>query len=215
MASRLRLFDVKKVNTNTIVAIAALVTSVVAVFIAWDEGRLQRQSQRASFLPLIALEGSFSTSEDEMSVTVSATNRGHGVAFLESFEVFVGEERIESWTDFSEGVLSEELAASVDFSWANPEGFFQPGDRKELIKLVWPADQGDAYREHFFGGGRAKIDAFEATACYCSVFGECWTSPLNGEIRPLQVRSCPDGDDIIGTLWRGFLDARLEARDDG
>lgn len=199
----------KKVDTNTIVAVAALVTSVVAVFIAWDEGRLQRESQRASFLPLIGLEGSFSTTTDVLSVTLSATNRGHGVAFVENLTISVGGEVVHGWSDFSEALLGDELAATADFSWSNPEGYFQPGDRKELIRLNWSPELAPAFQEHIFGEGRAALDSFDAEACYCSVFGECWVSTLVGDLRPRKVDACPATENIIESLWDGFLESRM------
>ena len=201
----------KKVDTNTVVALAALMTSVVAVFIAWDEGRLQRQNQRASFLPLIDLEGSVGTNDGSASLAVSLTNRGHGVAFLKSFEIFHDGQPVTGWAQLEASLLTEELARSADLSWADPEGFFQARDREVLLRLTWPEEMLPAFSDQFFVRAEDTIATFDAKACYCSVFGECWTTTMLGDIEPLEVQNCPDKTNVMDSLWSGFVEFQTRA----
>lgn len=200
----------KQVDTNKIVAIAALLTSVVAVFIAWDEGRLQRRNQRASFLPLIDIRGSVSTGTDALSVSVTATNRGHGVAFIKSFEVFHGNRPITTWQELESALLTEQLARQADLSWADPEGYLQAGDGQTLLELRWPSSSLPVFRQQFFVSAETTIAAFDARACYCSVFGECWTTTLLGDVEPEPVGACPARTSIMSDLWEGFVAFQAE-----
>ncbi len=62
------------VNANTVMAVAALVTSVVAVVVSWDEARLMRRSQEASFMPLMDVRATVSTAPDDLRVAIDVRN---------------------------------------------------------------------------------------------------------------------------------------------
>lgn len=204
----------KRVDTNTLVAVAALLTSVVAVFIAWDEARLQRQNQRAQFLPIIGIEGSAQTSDDELALKVTLTNRGHGTAQVQSFEIFFGDEPIDTWEGFADSLLTEELAAAADFSWSDPTGYYQPSDRNAVVILRWDQSMRDAFAENVSRSGLERIAQFNVEVCYCSIFEECWTVQMAGDRYPKKLASCPAKPDIIAKLYGEFLKAQNEVNDD-
>jgi hypothetical protein len=54
--------------------------------------------------------------------------------------------------------------------------------------MRWPRE-GDA--DQLLAWDTVEQSRFNAvaTACYCSVFDECWTSHMNGDV-PQQVESC-------------------------
>ncbi|MEE4212757.1 MAG: hypothetical protein V2I43_26220 [Parvularcula sp.] len=198
----------KKVDTNTIVAVAALVTSVVAVFIAWDEGRLQRRSMEAQFLPLVDVYTSLQTGEDGEAVSINITNKGHGVAYIKTFRlVYLGED-VTGWDGFADSILSEELAATADLSWADPVGYLQPGDQVAVIHLRWPLEVSEAFANHFQGEAIERIAQFDAEVCYCSMFSSCWVNTITGDVEPRAVSSCPTDPKLIENIWVEFLSSR-------
>ncbi|MEM1380992.1 MAG: hypothetical protein AAGH41_10255 [Pseudomonadota bacterium] len=197
----------KKVDSNTLIAVAALVTSVVAVFIAWDEARLQRQNQRASFLPIIDISGSVRQDPEGPSVLIFVSNRGHGVAYLKSFELLFEGEVIREWDELGGGLLTPELAQTTTVTWADPTGYFQAGEQDAFWKMQWEPEMANAFRAHFLLTPNSTINAADARACYCSVFGECWESTMLGEVEPKRVTSCPDRTDAMESLTQSYLAA--------
>lgn len=197
-----------KVNANTVIAVAALFTSVLAVLVSWDEARLIRRSQEASFRPIIAIEAAIRTGAEDLAIELTVSNSGNGVAYLEGLSLRSGDEPIENWDAFAGAVLTEELAASTDMSWAAAQGFFQPGARKPVISLAWPESERDAFTAFVNGEGQERFERFDAEACFCSVFERCWTVSMHSNDRPRPVRACAVTTDPIEALWSGYLGNR-------
>ncbi|MEE4208466.1 MAG: hypothetical protein V2I43_04270 [Parvularcula sp.] len=200
----------KKVDTNMVVAVAALVTSVVAVFIAWDESRLMRKSQAASFMPILETRPSFNLSSDQLSLEITIRNSGAGVAYVQSAELLFDDEPVRSYDRFFETVLRQDLKDTADFSWASMKGFLQPGESKSVIALRWPdRPETRAKLSAFFGEDiAAKTDRVRLKLCYCSVFEECWQQTELGSALPDRQRECTPSDDPSELLWQTrFADA--------
>ena len=135
-----------KIDTNQIVALAALVTSVVAVFIAWDESRLMRRSQEASFLPIIELEGGVNLAGPALEFRVR--NRGHGVAAMQRMMFYFGDSPLDSWEQYEAEFLTPELAQTAEMSWIPPLGYYPAGESRIVMSLDWPADMREQVRQH-------------------------------------------------------------------
>lgn len=194
----------KKVDTNTIVAVAALVTSVVAVFIAWDEARLQRQNQAATFMPILETRPSFSLGTDDLRLGFTIRNSGHGTAFVQFAELRYDGEPLPTYSDFSRKVLTEELGKSADLSWYSMEGFLLAGESKQVLSFRWEdtLENRTALSELLSTQMADRTENTALVLCYCSVFGECWQQQSLGNARPERVRSCPDGDDPSEVYWQ-------------
>lgn len=191
-----------KVDTNQIVALAALVTSVVAVFIAWDESRLMRRSQEAAFLPIIELEGGVNLAVPALEFHVR--NRGHGVAAMQSMMLFIDDTPLESWEQYAEHFLTPELAKTADVSWEVPLGYFPAGDSRIVMSLHWPEDLREQLRQHTRYGDH-RLEDLRVDICYCSVFNSCWTHSTSSSKRPTPTPSCQTSADPFAPILAGFL----------
>jgi hypothetical protein len=195
----------KTIDTNRVVAIAALITSVVAVFIAWDESRLLRKSQAASFMPIVETRPTFNLSTDNLLVAIAIRNSGHGVAYVEAAELVYDGEPVTSYEAFFETVLRPDLREEADFSWASMHGFLQPGETKPVISLRWPDNARNREKLSQFLNEEiaAKTEKVRLEICYCSVFGDCWMQSQLGSARPEPRRACESGgEDPSERLWQ-------------
>lgn len=194
----------KQVDTNAIVAVAALVTSVVAVFIAWDESRLQRRSQAATFMPIIETRPSFSLGSDDLRLEFSIRNSGHGVAFVQYASVEYQGQPLEAYADFASTVLTPSLGDSADFSWHSMKGFLLAGESKPVMTFRWEDNpQNRAELSDLLANQMAeRTENTALVLCYCSVFDECWEQRSLGSTEPTPVRSCPDGTDPSEVYWQ-------------
>ncbi|GGY35989.1 hypothetical protein [Parvularcula lutaonensis] len=194
----------KKANTNTIVAVAALVTSVVAVFIAWDEARLQRQNQAATFMPILETQPSFSLGTNDLRLGFTIRNSGHGTAFVQFAEFRYDGEPLRTYSDFARKVLTEELGRSADLSWYSMEGFLIAGESKPVLSFRWEdtEENREALSELLSTKLADRTEKTSLVLCYCSVFDECWQQASLGSAQPKRVRSCPEGDDPSEVYWQ-------------
>lgn len=170
-----------------LVAICALVTSVVAVYIAWDQGRVMRAQQHGEVFPILQVEGYVSNNATQSSMGITVSNRGVGPAMIERVIVEVKGEVVTS--------LSDELAdfpRSQNISWNGMTGIaLGAGDSVTPIELNWrrnevaPAKVWEA---------AAKADEWSLRICYCSVFNRCWETSGIGTARADRVDACPRGE---------------------
>ncbi|MBB4659370.1 hypothetical protein [Parvularcula dongshanensis] len=199
-------------NSNTIIALAALVTSVVAVFVAWDESRLLRKSQRAAFMPILEVQTTLSTAADDLRVSIEVRNSGNGVAYVKSADLLIDAEPAEDYQAFASAILPPSLARSADFSWATLRGYYQANESQKAMTFRWPENEEN--REDFLAflatGAQAAQEKMALSLCYCSVFGECWTTSMDEEEPPEPIAECPAPHDPIEALWRSYFAARGE-----
>jgi hypothetical protein len=201
---------VRRTTANTVIAVAALFTSVLAVIVSWDEARLLRRSQEATFRPIIEIDGSIRSRPDDLAIALTLSNSGNGVAYLEGLELSFDGEVIETWPAFEEAILTDALGDVADMSWATAEGFYKPGEERTVLLLRWPETEKEEFLNYTSGEGIERFSRFNAVACFCSVFDRCWEVRMNGDDKPTDMRACRQTTDPIETLWTGYLAARRE-----
>lgn len=204
----------RQLDSNTVIAVAALVTSVVAVWVAWDESRVQRASQRASFMPILQVEVGLqgTTNEYAAAATLRVANAGTGVAFIESAALSVGEARVTDYQTLASALFTPRLASLADLSWETLRGYIQPQQTKEALTFRWPITQEtlslfEAYRDNVLVD---RLAGFSLRLCYCSLFGECWRSSSDSTSRPQPVRACASDEDAIESIWQTYYRTRGE-----
>lgn len=204
----------KRVDANTVVAVAALATSVVAVWVAWDESRLQRRSQRASFMPILEVEASLqgTTAEHGGTASIEVRNAGTGVAFIETAELRIDGDAVDDYQTLASALFSPELAALADLSWETLRGYIQPQETKAALVFRWPGtDEARARLGDYLAGDIvARGERFTLELCYCSLFGECWRSAFGGVERPTPVPSCGRPQDAIEAIWQSYYEIRRQ-----
>lgn len=171
--------------------VAVLVVSFGSLYVALHTGhtmeKLVEQNQRlvrAQSTPILQYtHGNNVDGRKAMSFYVR--NAGTGPARIAWIRLAHGGKVYQNWTRFAidqaQGVpqlplMSSPIAPAV----------LSAGEERMILR--WER-----------GGGPVEVAAWDriekarftdqATACYCSVFDECWTSHMNGDV-PQQVESC-------------------------
>ncbi|MEM9284551.1 MAG: hypothetical protein AAGA39_01595 [Pseudomonadota bacterium] len=197
----------RSINANSVIAIAALVTSVAAVWVSWSEARLLRESQEASFRPIIETMITTKTSQDTLSIALALRNSGHGVAFVEDVSMSVGGQPVTDWESFYGPLFPDDLRQDVDLNWSSATGFFQPGESKGILLMHWPATPDNVARFESFlrEDASERMEALDVTTCYCSVFDQCWKREIGLTEKPTRTDECEGQGDPIEALWTSFL----------
>ena len=187
---------------QTIPAVVGIFIATVALFAALNESDAVRKQQQAAVWPHVQVDRSNISTDTNIGVKITVSNRGIGPARIRSAEVTLDGDPFTSWN----GVF-EQLSPGA-------EGFFPrsdshvgtsvlvPGSDVTVIDLdtvvfnQFDLDSMDdiATREETEQAILAFRDAltadrFEMTLCYCSVFDDCW-QVSNVQRDPAPVKVC-------------------------
>ena len=181
-------------KVELLVAICALVTSVMAVYMAWDQGRVMRAQQHGAVYPVLQVDGFVSTTAEMASIGIRVSNSGVGPAMIEDVIVQRAGATLESFTPHRHS-----LPAGHDISWAGLTGrALAPGEHITPLNIVWPRDgiSADALNTTAL-----EWSELEVQICYCSVFDQCWRTATLGGSRADRVDSCQVSEtDIFESL---------------
>lgn len=174
-----------------LIAICAVLTSVIALFVAWDQGRVMRAQQHGAVYPVVQVDGFVSTSAEFASMGLRLSNSGVGPALVERVSMLRDGEEIESLTGYVDS-----LPPGYLHSWTSLIGrAVAPGDQVEPLRVDWPRSDVSSAQLNAAARKWAELDV---EICYCSVFERCWiTRSLgmgSGMARAERVKRCERSD---------------------
>ncbi|MEM9387640.1 MAG: hypothetical protein AAGA68_21480 [Pseudomonadota bacterium] len=164
----------------------ALVASLAAVFIAWDQGRVMRAQQHGEVFPVLQVDGFIASMDEQVEVGLRVSNNGVGPAMIEAVDLAVDGVQVNDLQ-----MLLADLPPPSSNSWSSLAGrAMAPGEEVEVLSLRW--NGGDVTPTE-----RAAIAAFTERAsewhlriCYCSVFRRCWATSRTYTARADRVARC-------------------------
>ena len=181
--------DTKRSRLEMVVAVCAVVTSVIALFVAWDQGRVMRAQQHGAVYPVLQVDGFVATTQDQRQLGIQFTNSGVGPALIESVEAVRNGEPIAGLSDHY-----ARMPAGNELSWTSMVGrAVAPGDNIRALVISWPLES-ISHAEQL--SASQQWSDVQLNICYCSVFGRCWTTVGLGNSRIKPVKKCArsDGD---------------------
>lgn len=173
-----------------LVGVSAVVIGVCALGVSLYETSLMREEQRAAVIPLVELSRSFflENGEDEgetLRLTLNLENVGIGPARIQDFRVTVDGEPQPTWRAAMNALLGEDLSTPYVQSTIN--GRTIPVERR--VAMFDLRDSGVARRL------LAEFERLDFSACYCSVFDECWQTSYRTFGAATEVASCESSAD--------------------
>lgn len=173
----------KRNRLEMIIAICAVLTSVIALFVAWDQGRVMRAQQHGAVYPVLQVDGFVSTTGSERQLGIAFSNSGVGPALIETVDVYRAGEKIE-------GLKAHyaRMPADHELSWSSMVGrAVAPGETIRALVLSWPLD--DLTHQDLVAASQEWSDV-KLNVCYCSVFGRCWTTSGLTNSETQKVKKC-------------------------
>jgi hypothetical protein len=173
----------RRIDTGMVVAVSALVVSVCAVVLSFNEVRLVRSQTEASVWPHVQWGVNVNFTSDGDSFVFRFVNSGVGPARIRSLQVFLDDEPVQTWTE-----VVEIFTGSPDVAVRNT-----------VNGNVLPA--GEEIRA-FGDFDRERIDVIaqewgrlDVALCYCSVLDDCWRvdgreAGQDGRPEPVRVDEC-------------------------
>ena len=173
-------------RVEMLIAICAVLTSAIAVFIAWDQGRVMRAQQHGMVYPMLQLDGFVSRQSASVSMGLRVENSGVGPALVESVSASVDGKPLEQLDSYR-----STLPPGFELSWTGLAGrAVAPGKSLDALRFEWAANQiSDAQ----VNAALQDWSGIDFQICYCSVFRRCWTTGLM-QSRSTPVETCPSSD---------------------
>ena len=173
-------------SAEMLVGVSAVFIGVLALGVSLYETSLMRWEQRAAVLPLLELSRSyFSSSQDEPSqekwrLSLNAQNVGIGPARIQDFTVKVDGIAQPTWGDAFEALLGRDIEITYGQSTIN--GRTIPPDRQVTMFELRDTQLTAEIIEEF--------DRLEFSACFCSIFEECWITSYATFGAAQSIQSC-------------------------
>lgn len=177
---------------EAIIGLCAVVVSVVAVFVSAYEASIQRQWQRAAVWPYVQLNRSYyytnekdAPDQREWRLTLNAENAGVGPAQVKDFHVTVDGKPHRTWGAAMRALLGTE--EEIEYGESTIRGIILPaGKNIQMFQYVHQPNAEKIYKEM---GTRLDF-----SACFCSVFDECWRTSYQAAGAE-KVAHCTPGED--------------------
>jgi len=173
-------------------ALLAIIISLVGTGVSVFEARILREQQtimseekEAAVWPYLSMSGDINMGPEHSVYTLSIKNEGVGPALMGDISHTVGEQ---SGTILSViSVLKDKYPTSSFFLQKSFNGKKMVVGEGEVVTIFQLAiiDGGDITQQANI------IDSIQSTYCYCSIYGDCWSS--DGE-RLTATQSCSGRD---------------------
>lgn len=126
---------VRSINSNSIIAVSAVIISLCALLVSLQEVRIMREQQKATMFPFITVSRHYS----DKGFKVIARNSGTGLARINSVEITNGTDYYTSWLDIINSYLPDSLAFGYDLLRTNTinELMITPNEKVELFSVLW------------------------------------------------------------------------------
>ncbi len=175
---------------ESMVGLSAVLISIVAVGVSAYEASLIRSSQHAAAWPNIQLNRSMFYSDGEngeriWTLTFNAENVGVGPALIKDFKVTVDGEAYPTWGAAIKTL--DEDADGLAYGQSSINGTTVPvGRTVQMFQIRHPTLARELYD---------AMDSLDFKACYCSIFGDCWTASYQAEQSATPVKTCKPSED--------------------
>ena len=154
-----------------LVAISALITSLVAVVVAMYSAYIDRAYAKASVWPSVLIARSWQSNRYEYIVL----NQGNGPAIINYVTMKVNGQPVTQWQDVL-NIVAPDLLVNYQQSHIS-NGVIRPGQQIDAFKVNDPKMVSALLKA-----------TFEVEMCYCSIYEDCWIS--TGVEAPQAVSMC-------------------------
>lgn len=184
------------------VAFSALFISALSIFLGQQTGNSMEKLVHANSWPFLELTSGNTDGQEHSQIALGIENVGTGPAAIHWYEVSVDGAPVAREGHLLSNLLNAccreafdaarerhggDLPATFDYEVSSRVGSRFLAPHGEITAIRWPrTDQNAALWEEL---DRARQTRMTMSACYCSVFEECWIA-RSDSFPPEQVDSC-------------------------
>lgn len=183
-------------KAEMLIAVCAVITSVVALFIGWNQTQVMRGQQEAAVWPVVQLTHETDFNGDAVSYAIAVENAGVGPALIDSFTIVMpGQPASTDFYALVDYMVTRDVGQPYTAFRSLDGRVIRQGTTMNAIKASWEATDETSVAlqrrlTQFVSGEEESAVVF---VCYCSILEDCWvSSTLDGQTRPEPVNSCGD-----------------------
>lgn len=183
----------KRIDIGLTTGIFAVVVSLLAVAVAYNQTKLAEKTAKASVLPVLRVEMFYERSAPPLRFETLIHNEGVGIARIETARFLDSENGLEiNFVELGEFVANPPLLARAKRIKDYSTGFLPAGETKQSILMTWEDDSNNADQllNYLGNGGDQLTIKLDVVLCYCSVFDDCWTTSRHSKTAPKPVENC-------------------------
>ena len=175
--SFLNLFK-KRISSNQIVAVSALLISSCALLVSIVEMRTMKVQQKAMVYPHL----DFGERYNSNGFSIIAKNTGTGLAIINSVEVFDGDRNFNNWLDIIDHYMPPDHGIDYDVMGSTQiNGKVIPaGEEVRVFFIPW-SDKSRALVN--------RLINLDYRICYCSLLEDCWEITKDKQF-PASIGKC-------------------------
>ena len=206
MATRLQL------NFETFGSIGAIIISLAALFVAYDQSKVMRVQQHAAVIPIMTVDMNVNQDAETNIIDLMVSNVGVGPALIMSAVPTLGDEPVTRWSQLSDQMFGEDFEESVRLSASTATTVFGVGEGETVLGMRWArTEAGDAkIIEMAQAIGAGTMATLSVELCYCSVLDRCWISGRSDLNFPEPVDQCEASGDFLQTFFQSMDDEAAE-----
>lgn len=159
----------RKLSTEMIVALAAIVVSIMTLFVYIYQARIMQEQQHTSVWPHVEWATTY-YSEVSQEFYISVVNKGVGPALVNDTKLYL-DDKAYSYNEYSEFMKDLLGQGKRDSLWI----VYSVADNRVLA----PGDEVKIFHVKNWREARIpKVDfnRIRYTLCYCSIYNDCWTT---------------------------------------
>jgi hypothetical protein len=178
---------------DRILAVSVVVASFASLYVSLHTGQTMEalvdqnaRLVRANSTPLLVWSHGNLDDDGDRSITFELTNAGTGPARISWLELRHDGKAHSNLRDHIAAMGGPEKFSLTYTSSIVTNTMLSAGQKVVFVRYPFPKAAADQKAWDALDRGRWKL---EATACYCSLLNECWTSHLQADV-PQPVKAC-------------------------
>jgi len=170
---------------DIILALSAMVVSVVSLFVAVHHGKTMEKMVEADTWPYVEFARSMVTPDNKPAAVLLVANDGVGPARVETVEVRYKGKPVTDTLSFLKDASGDDSLAANAITSTITDRVIRAGSKVEFLIIVPPEKENPAFTRY-----RQALKDVSTTICYCSALDECWVRDSDQD-KPEHVAQCP------------------------
>lgn len=178
---------------ETVGSVCAMLLSIVAVYIAWEQSMLMREQNHASVWPIVDVEVTLDRDDTSNFLSIDMKNVGVGPAMVQFATITVNGNTIQDYGPIQDEVFVPALLkGSMGMQASSFVDVLGAGDIRNVLRFNWGrTEENDAGFAEMARKFLANPDLLDIEICFCSVFERCWQTADDTSLQASRVESCP------------------------
>ncbi len=171
-----------------------LFTGMVAVLLAFLTIQMEKETQKASVLPIIQVDMGYQYKTVPYSYEITLTNSGSGIAYVQNVRPLIKGDYVTDYKQLHDVLMNGRMYANSTFKEQAAAGFLSPGNSVTPWSFSWGKSHRGEIQAYLRGAYGPPMEGVNLEVCYCSVFDDCWTVLASDMNKPKSVKFCGRND---------------------